>query len=488
MQTGMRPGFEEYVAARSGALLRFAYVLCGDRHLAEDLVQEVLVKAHRRWSAIEADNPEAYVKQALVRTHVSWLRRRASSEVATATFVEGTGGGFDEAHASRDEVWAMLARLPKAQRAVLVLRYFEDLDDRRIAELVGVSTSTVRTHAHRGLATLRETLAQKANEAPAGAGMVDSVRRGAARAALRRRAVTAGGIAVILAALVLLIPLLVPDRQRPPIEPTPSATVTSHLALVPTTAPAFPAAVTYLPPGLDPAAHVWMSDGQLYLSFWTTPPADEAISIHASSSMSEGPGPNGHTSSVTVHGASANLYEWRTGESTAAVEWQQDGHWLYADALRRGGVSATELVRLADRMTSGSTTNASSVPIARIASFGLPPGYTPYEWTDSGVCARPATTEFTPYLCVGLVSAGEVAQFMPHTQDLVIDGDAAFVYRIAPGSGGALPYDPGSEWLVVQRPDGTFVGISFGPLYGYPEPLFTTDDLIAIYHAVTFQR
>ena len=85
MKTLTRPSFDDYVTARSGALLRFAYVLSGDRHLAEDLVQEVLIKAHRRWSAIEADNPDAYLKQAIVRTHVSWRRRRATREIATDT-------------------------------------------------------------------------------------------------------------------------------------------------------------------------------------------------------------------------------------------------------------------------------------------------------------------------------------------------------------------------------------------------------------------
>jgi DNA-directed RNA polymerase specialized sigma24 family protein len=84
MSTLTRATFDEYVSTRSGVLLRFAYLLCGDRHQAEDLVQETLVKAHRRWPAIEAENPDAYLKQALVRTHVSWMRRRASSEIVTA--------------------------------------------------------------------------------------------------------------------------------------------------------------------------------------------------------------------------------------------------------------------------------------------------------------------------------------------------------------------------------------------------------------------
>jgi DNA-directed RNA polymerase specialized sigma24 family protein len=83
MQTVSRPpSFEAYVSTRTPTLLRFAYVLRGDRHLAEDLVQEVLIRAHRRWSAIEADNPDDYLKQAIVRAHVSHRRRRAASSPA----------------------------------------------------------------------------------------------------------------------------------------------------------------------------------------------------------------------------------------------------------------------------------------------------------------------------------------------------------------------------------------------------------------------
>ncbi len=248
MRTLTRPEFEEYVAARSAYLLRFAYLLCGDRHLAEDLVQEVLIKAHRRWSTIVADSPEAYLKQALVRTHISWLRRRASSEITTATLPDEAHAPYDDEHASRDEVWAMMARLPRAQRAVLVLRYFEDLDDGRIAELVGVSPSTVRVHAHRGLRTLRETLQQRAGEAPTGAGMLESVRRGAARAASRRRAAVAGGIGVIVAVIIGGVLALVPSRGGPPPAPgqttTPSVTPTG--SPTPPTYPPLPGTAVYL--------------------------------------------------------------------------------------------------------------------------------------------------------------------------------------------------------------------------------------------------
>ncbi len=155
----MPPRFEDYVVARAGRLLRFAYLICGDRHLAEDLVQDVLSRVHRSWHRIEAENPDAYLRSALVRAHLSWRRRRSSGELALANLPQRVDrADFAAAQADRDEVWTLLATLPRAQRTVLVLRYFEDLDHRAIAEVLGCAESTVRVHASRGLATLRAAL------------------------------------------------------------------------------------------------------------------------------------------------------------------------------------------------------------------------------------------------------------------------------------------------------------------------------------------
>jgi RNA polymerase sigma-70 factor (sigma-E family) len=152
-------GFEEYVRARGEALRRFAYLLCGDRHLGEDLVQEVLVKAYRRWPKIETDQPDRYLRTALVRSHVSWLRRLSNTErPATIRDDEPAGGDFADRQALRDDLWTRLSGLTRAQRAVLVLRYYEDLDDRQIAETLRCAPSTVRVHATRGLARLRNDL------------------------------------------------------------------------------------------------------------------------------------------------------------------------------------------------------------------------------------------------------------------------------------------------------------------------------------------
>lgn len=162
----MHSGFEEYVRARGDALRRFAYLLCGDRHLGEDLVQEVLVKAYRRWPKIESEQPDRYLRTALVRSHVSWLRRLSNSE-RPATISDdrpATGTDFADQQAVRDDLWSRLSGLSRAQRAVLVLRFYEDFDDRQIAEVLRCAPSTVRVHATRGLARLRDDLSPALSE------------------------------------------------------------------------------------------------------------------------------------------------------------------------------------------------------------------------------------------------------------------------------------------------------------------------------------
>lgn len=152
--------FDGFVAARGAALLRFAYLVSGDRHAAEDLVQSALAKAYRRWAAVSgADHPEAYVRRIVVREYLSWRRLRSSGEVVTAD----PGRGADVASPpneieAREAAWQLLATLPRQQRAVLVLRFYEDLDDDAVALVLSCSPSTVRSNAARGLAALRRLL------------------------------------------------------------------------------------------------------------------------------------------------------------------------------------------------------------------------------------------------------------------------------------------------------------------------------------------
>ncbi|GAA3569537.1 SigE family RNA polymerase sigma factor [Nonomuraea rosea] len=143
--------FEDFVRARGSALLRYGYVLTGNADDADDLVQEALLKLSNGWRKVRnKDNPESYVRTIMARQHISWWRRRRR-ELLTDDVPEGS---HLDSH-SFGELWKELATLPRRQRAVLVLRYYEDLSDQEIAEILGISRGTVRSQAFRALHTLR---------------------------------------------------------------------------------------------------------------------------------------------------------------------------------------------------------------------------------------------------------------------------------------------------------------------------------------------
>jgi RNA polymerase sigma-70 factor (sigma-E family) len=150
--------FAAFVAGSRPALLRFGHVLTGSPQEAEDLVQEALAKSLRRWRRVRADNPVAYARRVMINTHLTrW--RRWGARVRLGDVPETAA---DDAGLRRGEDWdalrRALARLPSRQRAVLVLRYLEDLPDAAIAGLLGCSPGTVRSSAARGLAALRPVL------------------------------------------------------------------------------------------------------------------------------------------------------------------------------------------------------------------------------------------------------------------------------------------------------------------------------------------
>ena len=149
--------FEDWLSAELPRLLRFAVVLCAGRDPAEDVVQDVAVKVHRRWDEVVLlEHRDAYVRRMVVNEFLSW-RRRWGRIVPRAELSEPglIDGGFAEQHADRSELIAELDKLPRRQRAVLVLRYLEGWHDSAIAEALGCSPGTVRSHVSRGLATLR---------------------------------------------------------------------------------------------------------------------------------------------------------------------------------------------------------------------------------------------------------------------------------------------------------------------------------------------
>ncbi|MGW5731612.1 MULTISPECIES: SigE family RNA polymerase sigma factor [Streptomyces] len=168
MEASSHDEFREFVAMRSTALLRLAVLLTGgDRHAAEDLLQIALMKVYGRWAHIE--QPEAYVRQVLYRQQVNrWRLRRHRAETTVPVLPDaGSEGGVDAGSELRIALWAALSRLTKRQRAVVVLRYFEDLPEGEVAALLKCPVGTVRSTAHRSLAKLRALVPELGPEGPA---------------------------------------------------------------------------------------------------------------------------------------------------------------------------------------------------------------------------------------------------------------------------------------------------------------------------------
>lgn len=249
MQT--EPSFAEWAAARQGRLVRAAYLMTGDLHAAEDLVQEALVKVCQRWSRLREGHPEAYARRIIYRDHVSgWRRRREYASSATRERAAPEGRVVEDVTVVRDA----LLRLPRGQRAALVLRFFEDLTAAETATVLGVSVGTVKSQTHDALRNLRRLapelaelvgeeashdcrglrdLLERASDVQA-RDLVDPARLEARRRTLRSRAGAAAAVAACTALVVAGV--AVTDRhpdtspERPAREPTsPTATPTSSV-------------------------------------------------------------------------------------------------------------------------------------------------------------------------------------------------------------------------------------------------------------------
>lgn len=151
-----REEFRRYVAARSSGLLRTAYLLTGDRGLAEDLVQTALAKLYLAWGRIRRDEAvDAYCRRVMLTTYVTWRRRRWRGELPTAELPERAGRDEYARVDAALPLRSALTRLPRRMRAVVVLRYFDDLPEAEVAALLGCSVGTVKSQASRALAKLR---------------------------------------------------------------------------------------------------------------------------------------------------------------------------------------------------------------------------------------------------------------------------------------------------------------------------------------------
>jgi len=157
--TGTAAEFDEFVAARGRALMRTALLLTGDRGAAEDVVQHALMKAWLRWERIGGlEHAEAYVRAIVVNTQRNWWRLRRSGETATDALPEGTAPDHAGDVSRRNDVLAALRTLPARQRAVVVLRYYEDMTEAQTAAALGCSVGTVKSQTARAFASLRRVM------------------------------------------------------------------------------------------------------------------------------------------------------------------------------------------------------------------------------------------------------------------------------------------------------------------------------------------
>lgn len=155
-------GFREFVDARSPALLRTAWMLTGDAALAEDLLQAALARTWPHWSrVIEGGYPDAYVRKVMLRLNTSWKSRLWNRERPAAAFDSSAMLVHPDEHSQTDDravLLEALAALPLRQRQVVVLRFFDDLSVESVADLLNISTGTVKSQTAKGLAKLRASI------------------------------------------------------------------------------------------------------------------------------------------------------------------------------------------------------------------------------------------------------------------------------------------------------------------------------------------
>lgn len=159
MDAAAREDFRDFVTARSPALLRTAFLITGNRADAEDLLQTSLAKTCLAWGRIrDREAREAYVRRTMANTSTSWWRRKRLPQVPleSAPEVAASGGVVPGSGDLHDALWTALAALPQRARAMVVLRYYEDLTEAEVAQVMNVSVGTVKSTVSRALARLRD--------------------------------------------------------------------------------------------------------------------------------------------------------------------------------------------------------------------------------------------------------------------------------------------------------------------------------------------
>ena len=159
--------FAEFVAARSAALYRTAYLMVGDRQLAQDLLQEALTKTYVAWPRLrDTGKAEAYTRKAITTTAITWYRRRSWGERPTDIVPDRGRADHVDDLTTRKLLWEALQSLPPRQRAAIVLRFYEDLSEARTAEVLGCAPGTVKSQVSAGLTKLRQRLGEDSDLLP----------------------------------------------------------------------------------------------------------------------------------------------------------------------------------------------------------------------------------------------------------------------------------------------------------------------------------
>jgi RNA polymerase sigma-70 factor (sigma-E family) len=261
----MEEEFREFVAARSAALLRTAYLLAGDWATAEDLLQTALTKTYLAWRRLgEIEAVEPYARRVLINTATSWWRRRWHGERPTEVMPERAAPDQIEEHLDRDALWRHVKALPARQRAVLVLRFYEDLSEAQTAELLNISVGTVKSQTSRALTALRQRLgaegelhgsrAAKAGQRPAASAASARPVAPAASAASARLATTPAAPAASDPPVGSSAVAAAQPDEVVPVEPTPASGSSNGGTRVPAPRPA-PARTGLTIPGMAAPAY-----------------------------------------------------------------------------------------------------------------------------------------------------------------------------------------------------------------------------------------
>jgi RNA polymerase sigma-70 factor (sigma-E family) len=167
---GQDQRFAEFVRAHWVELMQIAIGVCGSRADAEDLVQTALTNAYPRWGSIRPDQAMAYLRRAIVNTHISWWRRRHGSQAVELDVADTPGPDWAADADERQDTLVLLQGLPTKQRAVLLLQYISGLSTAETAQTLGIRESTVRSQSARALASLRTHLEGQASQPFGGVG------------------------------------------------------------------------------------------------------------------------------------------------------------------------------------------------------------------------------------------------------------------------------------------------------------------------------